>query len=174
MGRLQGGRFVKYINRSLYYVVSLMKHMNEKAIEWMSDIAGKNEVLKTVFFLVTDIGFIVYWFITLFHLIPESVAFKDYDNPIIVEWNWSFFPLDILISITGLYSIYQYHKNNPAWTNYALVSLVLTFCSGLQAIAFWVFRKDFDITWWAANLYLMIYPLFFIKDFIAEKNKDRL
>ncbi|KYD13057.1 hypothetical protein B4168_0489 [Anoxybacillus flavithermus] len=40
----------KYINRSLYYVVSLMKHMNEKAIEWMSDIAGKNEVLKTVFF----------------------------------------------------------------------------------------------------------------------------
>jgi len=58
--------------------------------------------------------------------------------------------------------------------NYALISLVLTFCSGLQAIAFLVFRKDFDITWWAANLYLMIYPLFFIKDFIAEKNKDRL
>ncbi|OXB93734.1 hypothetical protein B9L23_01925 [Parageobacillus galactosidasius] len=126
------------------------------------------------FFLVTDIGFIVYWFITFFHLIPESVAFKDYDNPIIIAWNWSFFPLDIFISITGLYSIYQYNKNNPAWMNYALISLVLTFCSGLQAIAFWVFRKDFDITWWAANLYLMIYPLFFIKDFIAEKNKDRL
>jgi len=60
VGRLQGGRFVKYINRSLYYVVSLMKHMNEKAIEWMSDIAGKNEVLKTVFFwsLILDLLYI--------------------------------------------------------------------------------------------------------------------
>jgi hypothetical protein len=121
------------------------------------------------FFLVTDIGFIVYWFITFFHLIPESVAFKDYDNPIIIAWNWSFFPLDIFISITGLYSIYQYNKNNPAWMNYALISLVLTFCSGLQAIAFWAFSKNFYIIWWAINLYLMIYPLFFIRTFIAAK-----
>lgn len=53
--------------------------------------------------------------------------------------------------------------------NYALISLVLTFCSGLQAIAFWVFSKNFDITLWAINLYLIIYPLFFIRTFIAAK-----
>ncbi|KYD26322.1 hypothetical protein B4113_1100 [Geobacillus sp. B4113_201601] len=39
----------------------------------------------------------------------------------------------------------------------------------MQAIAFWAFSKDFDITWWAVNLYLMIYPLFFIRTFIAAK-----
>jgi hypothetical protein len=44
----------------------------------------------------------------------------------------------------------------------ALISLVLTFCSGLQAIAFWILRADFDLSWWIPNLFLMIYPIFFI------------
>jgi hypothetical protein len=30
---------------------------------------------------------------------------------------------------------------------------------------------DFDITWWIPNLYLMIYPIFFIFSFLKEKNK---
>jgi len=119
------------------------------------------------FFLMTDIGFIVYWIVTYFHIIPTSWAFKDYDNPIIVAWNWSFFPLDIMISLSGLYSLYLYHKQHSTWRGFALISLVLTFCSGLQAIAFWSFIKDFDITWWLFNLYLMIYPLFFIRLFIS-------
>jgi len=83
------------------------------------------------FFLVTDIGFILYWIVTYFHIIPESMAFKDYNNPIMVHWNWSFFPLDILISITGLGSLYLYRKKRPSWKPLALISLVLTFCSGL-------------------------------------------
>lgn len=120
------------------------------------------------FFLATDIGFIIYWIVTYFHLIPKDWAFKDYDNPIIIAWNWSFFPLDILISVTGLYSLYLYKKSSVKWRAYALISLVLTFCSGLQAIAFWGFSLDFDMTWWAVNLYLMIYPLFFIPFFIKS------
>ncbi|UOE95133.1 YvaD family protein [Alkalihalobacillus sp. LMS39] len=120
------------------------------------------------FFLVTDIGFIIYWIVTYFNLIPKEWAFKDYDNPIIIAWNWSFFPLDIIISVTGLYSLYLYKKSNTKWRAYALISLVLTFCSGLQAIAFWGFSLDFDITWWAVNLYLMIYPLFFIPFFVKS------
>lgn len=120
------------------------------------------------FFLVTDVGFILYWIATYFYLIPKDVAFKDYDNPMIIAWNWSFFPLDILISITGLYSLYLYRKKHCTWESMALISLVLTFCSGLQAIAFWAFTKDFDVTWWLFNLYLMIYPLFFIKMFIKN------
>jgi hypothetical protein len=34
--------------------------------------------------------------------------------------------------------------------------------SGLNAIAFWVIRGDFDPTWWIPNLYLLIYPFFFL------------
>ncbi|MBB6446819.1 DUF5360 family protein [Bacillus benzoevorans] len=125
------------------------------------------------FFLVTDIGFILYWFVTYFHLIPASWAFKDYNNPIMVTWNWSFFPLDMLISITGLTSLYFYQKSKQTWKTFALISLVLTFCSGLQAIAFWLFSGDFDITWWSVNLYLLLYPLFFLRLFIPRKQRKQ-
>jgi len=38
----------------------------------------------------------------LAHVIPESYLFKDYDNPILQAWNWSFLPLDLCISFTDL------------------------------------------------------------------------
>ncbi|MGI6187453.1 MAG: DUF5360 family protein, partial [Brevibacillus sp.] len=51
----------------------------------------------------------------------------------------------------------------------ALISLVLTSCSGLQAISFWLFKGDFDPVWWIPNLYLLIYPLFFLPRFFREQ-----
>jgi hypothetical protein len=125
------------------------------------------------FFLVTDIGFIIYWIVTYFELIPKAIAFKDYDNPIVIAWNWSFFPLDILVSFTGLFILYLYRLYRESWKSYALISLVLTFCSGIQAIAYWAFIKDFDLTWWAFNLYLMIYPLFFITLLIKDNGNQK-
>ncbi|RUT31729.1 hypothetical protein EJP77_10090 [Paenibacillus zeisoli] len=127
-------------------------------------------VLKP-FFLITDIGFIIYWIVTFLQVIPAEWAFKDYHNPMIMAWNWSFLPLDILISATGLFSLYLYRTERSAWRSAALISLVLTFCSGLQAIAFWLFSNDFDITWWLFNLYLMIYPLFFIKTCLPDSSE---
>ena len=123
------------------------------------------------FFLVVDIGFIVYWLITLIELIPNEYLFKDYQNPILFAWNWSFFPLDLFISGTGLISLWMWKSDNKKWKSLALISLVLTFCSGLQAIAFWVLRNDFDISWWAPNLFLIIYPLFFIPGIIKSSAK---
>ncbi|MCS0673511.1 YvaD family protein [Cytobacillus firmus] len=124
--------------------------------------------MAAFFFWLTDVGFIVYWIITLLHIIPSEYLFKDYDNPILFAWNWSFFPLDILISITGFTSLFLYKKNNSNWSKIALISLVLTSCSGLQAISFWILRSDFDLSWWLPNLYLLIYPLFFIPSVIKE------
>ncbi len=121
------------------------------------------------FFWMVDIGFIAYWIITLAHVIPESYLFKDYDNPILQAWNWSFLPLDLCISFTGLTSLRMHKKANPSWKPLALISLVLTSCSGLQAVAFWVLRSDFDPMWWAPNLFLLIYPLFFIPGLIREE-----
>jgi Family of unknown function (DUF5360) len=126
--------------------------------------------MKTLkyFFLVTDIGFILYWAITALHLIPDEFLFQDYKNELLVAWNWSFFPLDIFVSVSGLSSLYFWRKNNEIWLKLALISLILTFCSGLQAIAFWVIRKDFDISWWLPNLFLLLYPLFFLPKFLKK------
>lgn len=115
-----------------------------------------------IFFLITDIGFILYWVITLIGVIPASYLFKDYHNPILSAWNWSFLPLDLMISATGLWSLRLMSKDETRWKNLALISLALTFCSGLMAISFWAIRRDFDISWWLPNLYLLLYPIYYI------------
>lgn len=123
------------------------------------------------FFWVTDIGFILYWLITLLHLIPSTYLFQDYTNPLLVAWNWSFLPLDLLVSASGLLSLVLYRRRHPAWSRLALISLILTVSSGLQAIAFWAIRQDFDWLWWAPNLYLLLYPFFFIPQLLFHSEK---
>lgn len=112
-------------------------------------------------FLVVDLGFIAYWAITLAGVIPDEYLFKDYDNPILSAWNWSFLPLDLAISATGLTALRR-ARQGQSWSNLALVSLVLTSCSGLMAVSFWALRADFDPSWWLPNLFLLLYPLWFL------------
>jgi hypothetical protein len=115
------------------------------------------------FFLVTDIGFLLYWTITFFGWIPKEYLFKDYHDPILMAWNWSFLPLDLHVSATGFLSLHFYKRKHACWRSFAFISLILTSCAGLQAIAFWTIQLDFDWSWWLVNLYLLIYPCFFIK-----------
>jgi len=121
------------------------------------------------YFYVVDIGFIIYWLITLLEIVPSEYLFKDYSNPILLAWNWSFLPIDLLISVTGLWSIWLWERNNNTWASLALISLVLTSCSGLQALAFWTIRMDFDFWWWLPNVFLVGYPFFFFKNICAVK-----
>jgi hypothetical protein len=117
--------------------------------------------LKILFWLV-DTGFIAYWIVTLLGAIPAQYLFKDYHDPILMAWNCSFLPLDLLISLTGFRAIRLSSTGDPQWRAWALVSLVLTSTSGLMAISFWLIRLDFDLWWWIPNGFLMLYPLFFI------------
>lgn len=126
------------------------------------------KILK-YFFLFVDLGFISYWTITAFHLIPSTYLYNDYTNPILVNWNWSFFPLDIFVSVTGLYSLFLNRKDNAKWKIYALISLILTSVSGLQAVSYWTLAKETDLTWWIPNLFLLIYPFFFIPKLMEDK-----
>jgi Family of unknown function (DUF5360) len=119
-------------------------------------------------FIIVDTFFVLYWLITALHLIPEEYLYNDYQNPVLVNWNWSFFPLDILVSITGYYSIFLSKRNDEKWKTIALISLVLTSISGLQAISYWVLAREFDPTWWLPNLFLLIYPLFYISSIIKK------
>jgi Family of unknown function (DUF5360) len=125
-----------------------------------------------VFFWFTDLGFIAYWLITALHLIPAQYLFQDYTNPILSAWNWSFLPLDLMVSASGLAALWAFKQKLEFWRSFALISLVLTFSSGLNAIAFWVIRGDFDPTWWIPNLYLMIYPLFFLPSLVKLEVKS--
>jgi hypothetical protein len=115
---------------------------------------------------ITDVGFLIYWSVIGVGLIPQEYGYQDYTNEYLVAWNASFIPLDLFISLTGIMSLYFYKKKIEMWKSLCLISLTLTFCSGLQAIAFWAIRQDYDWLWWAPNLFLMIYPLFYIVNLI--------
>ena len=119
------------------------------------------------FVLVTDVGFIAYWSVSLLILlglevVPRSWLFKDYDDPIIYAWNWSFFPLDMVLSVCGLLALRRHARGDPSWRGLAAFSLALTFCAGFMALCFWTIRLDFDVGWWGANLFLTVWPLFFL------------
>ena len=134
--------------------------------------ADKNIRFLKPFMLLTDLGFIVYWFITLAHLIPAASLFRDYTNPIMVHWNWSFLPLDLLISVTGITSLVLLKRKNNVWHQLVIISLTLTAVSGLQAIAFWAISGDFAIGWWVPNLFLLLYPLFFLPKLLVGSRQS--
>ena len=115
----------------------------------------------------TDIGMLIYWSITgLMALgiadIPSDWLFKDYYDPRVIAWNWSFFPLDILLSLTGLWSLRLERREVSSWRIWSAISMTLTVCAGLMAISYWVILKDFDLSWWGPNLFLMLWPLPFL------------
>lgn len=113
--------------------------------------------------LLTDIGFLLYWCASAFDLFPPHWLYKDHHNPVLMAWNWSFAPVDLLASATGLCALWLARNGRSAWSTWALVSLSLTFCAGLMAIAFWALRRDFDIAWWLPNLYLVAWPLWALR-----------
>lgn len=116
--------------------------------------------------LVTDVGFLVYWSAALLGLIPAEYAYKDYDDPVMSDWNYSFLPLDVAASATGLASLHLCRRarrdgrpHRIAWRPLMLVSLTLTSTAGLQAVVFWALRGDWSPTWWIPNLALLLFPV---------------
>lgn len=125
------------------------------------------------FLLLTDLGFLAYWSVSLLMLVgvdivPASWLFKDYDDPIVYAWNWSFFPLDVVLSICGLLAVRKHARGDASWRPLAAFSLALPFCAGFMAVSFWAIRLDFDPSWWAANLFLAIWPLVFLPKLARE------
>lgn len=116
--------------------------------------------MKNNLLTFTEIGMVSYWlFATIVALgflhVPPEYMYSDYNNPLIVSWNWSFLPLDLLFSVTGLMSRFgNFEAKNKE--RLSIISLSLMFCAGLMAISFWVINSDFDPFWWAINLWLML------------------
>jgi Family of unknown function (DUF5360) len=117
--------------------------------------------------LATDLGFIFYWAITAFVAfgfvsVSAEWLFKDYHDANIVAWNWSFMPLDLLASLSGIWAVWR-SQSGRSWRSLALASMTLTFCAGFMALSFWTFQGSFDLSWWLPNLFLMLWPLFFAR-----------
>lgn len=128
-----------------------MDTLNSRWLTWLRSLC-----------LITDVGFVAYWLITALHAIPDEYLFSDYEDPRLVQWNWSFIFLDLAISATGFSFLALERMGSPKWGKIALISLTLTSCSGLQAIGYWVVGLEFALQWWIPNLFLLLYPIPFI------------
>ncbi len=51
-------------------------------------------------------------------------------NPLLVAWNWSFAPLDLLASACGLWALRPARRQDAHARPRLSVALVLTFCAG--------------------------------------------
>lgn len=119
------------------------------------------------FLLVTDTLFLAYWTVTALVAlkllaVPEAWLFKDYHDPRVVAWNWSFLPLDLAFSLTGYGSLLLHRAGRAAWRPLALISLTLTFCAGLLAVSYWALLSELDPLWFLPNLALVLWPLLFV------------
>lgn len=123
---------------------------------------------------VTEIGMLTYWgFAGLLALgfitIDPALMYSDYSDPIIVAWNWSFFPIDVLFAVLGLISRFAKIRIDTKNT-LATISLALMFCAGLMAVSFWTLTNSFDPTWWAANIWLMVLPILVVWSDFRHQN----
>lgn len=112
---------------------------------------------------ITDLGFLLYWLASAIQLLPPDWLYKDHSNPIVIAWNWSFAPVDLAASVSGLLALWLAGRNSRLWVQVAVLSLALTFSAGLFALSFWALRGDFDVAWWAPNIYLVAWPLFCLR-----------
>jgi hypothetical protein len=118
---------------------------------------------------VIDIGFIIYWSLIIFRVLPPEVMFEGYEKPEVQAWNWSFFPLDILAAVTGIIGQTTKRFNS---TVLLTVSLVLTSVAGGMALAYWVVLGYFDLFWWLPNLVLLVFPLWPLFHFVTKTQKS--
>jgi hypothetical protein len=125
-----------------------------------------------VLLAITDFGFLAYWSVTALAAmsilnIPAKYLYRGYHDPMLVAWNWSFAPLDIVASIAGLWALAALRANRK-WRGLAVFSLALTSTAGAMAIAFWALSGDFDWSWWTPNLFLLLWPWLYLPRLISE------
>lgn len=119
--------------------------------------------------VLVDAGLVLYWIAVYADLIPKDQAFRDYSNPVVQAWNWSFFPLDLLAAAAGFVGVYLMRQNNRHGRVVLTVGLTLTFCAGFMAITFWSYYGDFNAIWWASNALLMIVPAIVLIGLVTER-----
>jgi hypothetical protein len=112
----------------------------------------------------TEIGMLAYWaFATVvalgWFMVPPEVMYPDHSNPLIVIWNWSFLPIDVLFATLGLVARFG-RVSEPKAQILQTISLALMFCAGTMAISFWALQCWFDFAWWGMNVWLIVLAAF--------------
>ncbi len=121
---------------------------------------------------ITELLMVLYWILATALIlklvnIDPTLMYSDYKNPLVVAWNWSFFPIDIAFASIGLFSRYG-NVNGRRKLKFEVTAATLMVCAGLMAISYWVITGDFSLTWWAVNIWLVFLGLLNLYNANAE------
>lgn len=122
---------------------------------------------------ITDSLFLLYWLASGLHQagvlpIPSDWLYAHADQPAVVAWNWSFFPLDLAFSLTGLGAVAAGRRGSSLWRPLALISLTLTVVAGGMAVGYWALIGEFNPSWFLPNLALVVWPLVYLPRLVRE------
>ncbi len=115
-----------------------------------------------------DLGFIAYWLLISLRVLPAEAMFAGYEKPEVQAWNWSFLPLDILASLTGILGNTTKRLDKKTLLT---ISLVLTSVEGGMAVGYWAFLGDFELSWWLPNLVLLLFPIWPLANFTRQSKE---
>lgn len=122
---------------------------------------------------VTDSLFLVYWLASALHqagvlALPADWLYAHADQPAVIAWNWSFFPLDLAFSLTGLSAVAAERRGSSLWRPLALISLTLTVVAGGMAVGYWGLIGEFNPSWFLPNLALVLWPMLYLPRLVRE------
>lgn len=123
--------------------------------------------------LATDLLFLAYWVVAGlaeagFIQLPPDAMYADYRNARVVAWNWSFLPVDLAFSLTGLAAVTAARRGSPIWRPLAILSLAFTATAGGMAVAYWTLLGEFDPGWYLPNLALLLWPMIFLPGLVRD------
>jgi len=126
---------------------------------------------------ITDLLFLAYWLASGLDkvgliAIPADWLYAGAGEPRVDAWNWSFFPLDLAFSVTGLAAVAASRKGSASWRPMALISLILTMVAGGMAVGYWTLLGEFDPAWYLPNLALLLWPLAFLPGLMRDLSRD--
>jgi len=116
--------------------------------------------MRALLLTATEIAMLAYWVAAALVCagllaIPPEFMYSDYRNELVVAWNWSFLPIDVLFATLGLWARFG-NLDARRRAMVSTIALTLMFCAGAMAIAYWSINLQFDALWWGANLWLML------------------
>lgn len=123
--------------------------------------------------LVTDLAFLAYWSALALQFVgvadvPAAMMYADHLEPRVVAWNWSFLPLDVAFSLTGLAAVSASRRGFASWRTLAIVSLTLTAMAGGMAVSYWTLLAEFNPAWFLPNLAILLWPFAFLPDLVRQ------
>jgi hypothetical protein len=116
--------------------------------------------MRKVLTTVTELGMLAYWvlagaLVAGWVRVDPSLMYSDYENPLVVAWNWSFFPIDVAFAMIGLTARFG-STSGPLRFKLEATASVLMLCAGLMAVSYWTMTGEFSPVWWGINLWLVI------------------